>query len=49
MEIIVYASVVLVELFLEWKWGLILLDKPNVCRILPDIAIGMDFFSTPPK
>ena len=49
LEFVVHAFVVLVEQFLEWKWGLILLDKPSVCRILPDIAIGMDFFSTPPE
>ena len=49
LEIVVYAFVVLVELFLEWKWGLRLLDKPIVCKSLTDRARGLDFFFTPPE
>ena len=49
LEILVYSPVVLVEIFLEWKWGLILLDKPSVCSNLVDIARGMTFLLAPPE
>ena len=43
------ASAILVELFLEWKWGVSMIDKASVCRILTDRDRGLTFLSAPPE